>query len=80
MICNQVYNSPKGVGYDALLDQTVDMIEKGIVDPTMVTRSALQNAVSIASIFLTMEAAVSDSSSASDDSQMGASMPGMGMM
>jgi len=80
VICNQVYNSPKGVGYDALLDQTVDMIEKGIVDPTMVTRSALQNAVSIASIFLTMEAAVSDSSSASDDSQMGASMPGMGMM
>ncbi|MBI96343.1 chaperonin GroEL [bacterium] len=80
VICNTVYNSEKGHGYDALNDQIVNMIEKGIVDPTMVTRSALQNAVSIASIFLTMEAAVTDDSDKSDDSQMGASMPGMGMM
>lgn len=80
VICNTVYNSEKGYGYDALNDQIVNMIEKGIVDPTMVTRSALQNAVSIASIFLTMEAAVTDDSDKSDDSQMGASMPGMGMM
>ncbi|MBT5347108.1 chaperonin GroEL [bacterium] len=80
VICNTVYNSEKGVGYDALNDKLVDMIEKGIVDPTMVTRSALQNAVSIASIFLTMEAAVTDDSDKTDDSQMGASMPGMGMM
>jgi len=80
VICNTVYNSEKGVGYDALNDKLVDMIEKGIVDPTMVTRSALQNAVSIASIFLTMEAAVTDDSDKPDDSQMGASMPGMGMM
>ena len=57
------------------------MIKAGIVDPKMVTRSALENAVSIASIFLTMEAAVTDLSSKDDDSAgMGGGMPGMGMM
>lgn len=80
VIANMVYNSERGIGYDAMNDKPADMIACGIVDPTMVTRSALQNAVSIASIFLTMEAAICDSSQSNDDSQMGASMPGMGMM
>ena len=53
VIANSVFNAEKGVGYDAAKGEMVNMIEKGIVDPTMVTRSALQNAISIASIFLT---------------------------
>lgn len=48
----------KNIGYDALNDNYVDMLEKGIIDPAKVTRTALQNAVSIASTFLTTEAAV----------------------
>lgn len=79
VICNSVYNAQKGVGYDAITDQNVNMLEKGIVDPTMVTRSALQNAVSIASIFLTMEAAVTDDVDSNEDA-VNQSMPGMGMM
>lgn len=79
VICDAVYNAENGVGYDAKLDKMVNMIESGIVDPKMVTRSALQNAVSIASIFLTMEAAVTDLSSSSSDSDI-PQMPPMGMM
>ncbi|MBR6535522.1 MAG: chaperonin GroEL, partial [Clostridia bacterium] len=47
-------------GFDAYNEEYVDMIEKGIVDPTKVTRSALQNAASIASTVLTTEALVAD--------------------
>ena len=49
-----------GIGYDALNEEYVNMIKAGIVDPTKVTRSALQNAASVASTFLTTEAAVAD--------------------
>ncbi len=49
-----------GIGYDALHGEYVNMIKAGIVDPTKVTRSALQNAASVASTFLTTEAAVVD--------------------
>lgn len=81
VIVDKVLNSAEGFGYDAAKDEFVDMIKAGIVDPKMVTRSALENAVSIASIFLTMEAAVTDLSSKDDDSAgMGGGMPGMGMM
>ena len=48
------------MGYDALHDEYVNMLKVGIVDPTKVTRSALQNAASVASTFLTTEAAVVD--------------------
>ncbi|MFA6550755.1 MAG: chaperonin GroEL, partial [Candidatus Gracilibacteria bacterium] len=47
-------------GYDAENDKFVDMEEAGIIDPKMVTRSALENAASVAGILLTMEAAVTD--------------------
>ena len=47
------------VGFDAYKEEYVDMFKAGIVDPTKVTRSALQNAVSVASMMLTTEAAVS---------------------
>ena len=49
-----------GYGYDALKDEYVDMIERGIIDPTKVTRSALQNASSVASMVLTTESLVAD--------------------
>ena len=60
VIIEKVKNSETGIGYDALHDQYVNMIKTGIVDPTKVTRSALQNAASVASTFLTTEAAVVD--------------------
>ena len=53
-------NADAEVGFDALNEKYVNMIEAGIVDPTKVTRSALQNAASIAGVFLTTEAAVAD--------------------
>jgi len=53
------------------------MVEAGIVDPTKVTRSALQNAASIAGVFLTTEAAVADLPSDEPMPGMGAGMPGM---
>ncbi|MGH3370218.1 MAG: TCP-1/cpn60 chaperonin family protein, partial [Nocardioidaceae bacterium] len=48
------------VGYNVLTEQYVDMIGAGIIDPAKVTRSALQNAASIAALFLTTEAVVAD--------------------
>lgn len=60
VIIQKVKNSDRGIGYDALNDKYVDMIKSGIVDPTKVTRSALQNAASVASTFLTTEAAVAE--------------------
>ena len=60
VVINKVLDSDKGVGYDALHDEYVDMKKSGIVDPTKVTRSALQNAVSIASMVITTETLVAD--------------------
>lgn len=60
VIIDKVKSSDPNVGFDALKGEYVDMIEAGIVDPTKVTRSALQNASSVAATFLTTEAAVAD--------------------
>ncbi len=60
VILNKVKASPVGVGFDALKEEYVDMKKNGIVDPTKVTRSALQNAASVATMVLTTEAAVAD--------------------
>ncbi|MCT4662252.1 MAG: chaperonin GroEL [Tissierellales bacterium] len=60
VIVEKVMNSEVRVGFDALNEEYVDMIQKGIVDPTKVTRSALQNAASVAAMVLTTEAAVAD--------------------
>ena len=76
VIIQKVRNSKDGVGYDALKDEYVDMVEKGIVDPTKVTRSALQNAASVAATFLTTEAAVADIPEKAPAGPAGA--PGMG--
>jgi chaperonin GroEL len=60
VIINKVKESKKGTGFDAISEEYVDMMEKGIIDPVKVTKSALLNAVSVASTLLTTEAAVAD--------------------
>lgn len=60
VIINKVKESPVGVGYDAYNEKYVDMVEAGILDPAKVTRSALQNATSVASTLLTTESAVAN--------------------
>ena len=60
VIVNKVKESAVGIGFDAYKEEYVDMIEGGILDPAKVTRSALQNATSVASSFLTTEAAVAN--------------------
>ena len=69
-------------GYDALLDRYTDMFAAGIVDPAKVTRSALENAASVASMLLTTEAAVVEipEENKAADMPMGGGMPGMGGM
>ena len=75
VIIEKVKYSEAGIGYDALNDKYVNMLQAGIVDPTKVTRSALQNAASVASTFLTTEAAVVDI----PQKEAPAPAPGMGM-
>ena len=60
VIVNKVKSEKVGVGFDAAKEEYVDMKKAGIVDPTKVTRSALQNAASIASMVLTTESLVTD--------------------
>ena len=60
VVVDKIKNSAKGIGFDAYNEEYVDMIKVGIVDPTKVTRSALQNAASVASTVLTTEAVVAD--------------------
>ncbi|WP_270216868.1 chaperonin GroEL [Pediococcus pentosaceus] len=67
-----------GVGYNAANDEWVDMVEAGIVDPTKVTRSALQNAASVSALLLTTEAVVADLPE--DNPAPAAPAPGMGGM
>ncbi len=60
VILEKIKSGKAGIGYDAYNDKYVDMVEAGIVDPTKVSRSALQNASSVASMILTTEALVAD--------------------
>ena len=68
-----------GIGYNAASDEWVNMIEAGIVDPTKVTRSALQNAASVSALLLTTEAVVADKPIPASPAMPGMD-PGMGMM
>ena len=68
-----------GIGYNAARDEWVNMIEAGIVDPTKVTRSALQNAASVSALLLTTEAVVADKPIPAAPAMPGMD-PGMGMM
>lgn len=78
VVVDHLKSAEVGVGYNAATDEWVNMIEAGIVDPTKVTRSALQNAASVASLILTTEAVIADKPE--PEAPMGA--PGMdpGMM
>ncbi|OJV62448.1 MAG: chaperonin GroL [Clostridiales bacterium 38-18] len=80
VVVEKVKNAAAGIGFDALKGEYVDMIKAGIVDPTKVTRSALQNAASISAMFLTTEAAVVDVKSENDMAAMAGGMGGMGGM
>ena len=75
VIVQNVKESAKDEGYDAYNDKYVNMFEAGIVEPTKVTRSALQNAVSVSGMILTTEAAVADIPK--EEPEMPAGMPGM---
>lgn len=77
VIVERLKNEPVGVGYNAASGEWVNMFEAGIVDPAKVTRSALQNAASVAAMFLTTEAVVADKP---EPKGAGAGMPDMGGM
>ena len=81
VIVDAIKRSRKGVGFNAATEKYVDMIAEGIVDPTKVTRSALQNAASIAAMVLTTESIVADKPAKEGTMPamppMGGGMPGM---
>ena len=79
VIINKVYESEPGIGFDALAEEYVDMVEHGILDPAKVTRSALQNATSVASTLLTTESVVANIKEETPAMPAGAGA-GMGMM
>ena len=77
VIINKEYESEVGYGYDVLKDEYVDMVDGGILDPAKVTRSALQNATSVASTFLTTESAVANIKEETPAMPAGGGMGGM---
>ena len=81
VIIEKIKNSKPGIGFNALIEEYVDMVEAGIVDPAKVTRSALQNAASVASMVLTTESIVADKPdpNAANAAAAAGAMPGAGM-
>ena len=77
VIINKVKESPVGYGFDAYKEEYVDMIKAGILDPAKVTRSALQNATSVASTLLTTESVVANIKEETPAMPAGAGMGGM---
>ena len=77
VVVERVKNTESGVGFNALTEEYVDMVKAGIVDPAKVTRSALQNAASIASLVLTTETIVADKV---EENAAAPAMPPMGGM
>ncbi len=81
VVVNEIMKSgKKGYGFDAYNEVYCDMVSTGIVDPTKVTRSALQNAASIASVILTTESVVADKKDPAADAAANAAMAGAGGM
>ncbi|MBQ1902174.1 MAG: chaperonin GroEL [Lachnospiraceae bacterium] len=78
VIINKVRESKPGMGFNAYTEEYVDMVKEGILDPVKVTRTALQNACSVASTLLTTESVVADIKE--DVPAAPAANPGMGMM
>ncbi len=79
VVVDGVKNRKSGVGFDAYNEKYVDMIEAGIVDPTKVTRSALQNAASVAAMVLTTESLVADKKDPAAEAAANAAMNAQGM-
>lgn len=79
VIVERIHSKDLGVGLDAAKNEWVNMIDAGIVDPTKVSRSALQNAGSVAGLILSTEAVVADRPEEKDTPEMPAGNPGMGM-
>lgn len=79
VILEKVKTSEEGIGFDAAKEEYVDMIKAGIIDPAKVTRSAIQNAVSVSSVLLTTEVAVANEKETAQQGGMpgGMGMPGM---
>ena len=79
VVIEKVKNSENGIGFDAAKEEYVDMVKAGIIDPAKVTRSAIQNAVSVSSVLLTTEVAVGNEKEESPAGGMpgGMGMPGM---
>jgi chaperonin GroEL len=77
VVLNEVSKSEGNNGYNAATSEYVDMVEAGILDPTKVTRSALQNAVSVAGLMITTEAMVADEPA--DEAPVAGGAPDMGM-
>ena len=80
VIISKVKEGQAGFGFDALKEDYVDLVKAGILDPVKVTRSALQNATSVASTLLTTESLVADIKEAAPAAPAGMGAPGMGMM
>ena len=80
VIISKVKEGKAGFGFDALKEEYVDLVKAGILDPVKVTRSALQNATSVASTLLTTESLVADIKEAAPATPAGMGAPGMGMM
>ncbi|MEI6132234.1 MAG: chaperonin GroEL [Bacillota bacterium] len=80
VIIDKLKNSKPGIGFDALKEEYVNMVKAGIVDPAKVTRSALQNAASVASMVLTTESLVADKPEPESPMPAGGGGPGMGGM
>jgi len=80
VVADKVKQSAKGIGFNALTGKYEDLIAAGIIDPTMVTRSALENGASVAAMFLTTEAIIVDIPESEKPDNSGGGMPGgMGM-
>ena len=79
VVIEKVRNSENGIGFDAAKEEYVDMVKAGIIDPAKVTRSAIQNAVSVSSVLLTTEVAVGHEKEEAPAGGMpgGMGMPGM---
>ena len=79
VIVDHLKNEKPGIGYNAAVDKFENMIDSGIIDPTKVTRSALQNAASVSSLLLTTEAVVADKPEPKDNNAQAGAGAGAGM-
>ena len=76
VVVNKIMSEKSNFGFDARKEEYGDMVKLGIIDPTLVTRTAVQNAASIASLLLTTEAAIADKPEPASAAPAGGGMPG----